>query len=77
MRWILLTATVFALVLCFTRHGAGAMALWLVLGIVGLIATVLAFAQERIGAHARDDSTLSEYDLQQLRAGKQPLKHQR
>ena len=77
MRWILLTATLFALVICFTRHTGGAMGTWLVLALFGIFATVLAFVQARISASSRDDGALSEYDLQQLRAGKEPLKHQR
>jgi hypothetical protein len=67
MRWLLLVLTVFAFVLCFTRHGAGA---W------GFFATTLAFVQARIAGSARDDS-LSEYDLKRLREGKDPLKHER
>lgn len=39
--------------LCFTRHGPGAMAFWLLLGLVGAIATALAFAQARIEAQAQ------------------------
>ncbi|WP_049621286.1 hypothetical protein [Frateuria defendens] len=74
MRWVLLTATVLALVLGCTRHGPGAMALWLLLGLLGAFATVLAFAQARISAHARTES-LNDYDLARLREGKPPLKH--
>jgi len=77
MRWILLIATLFALVICFTRHTGGAMGAWLMLSLLGIFATVLAFVQARISASSRDDGMLSEYDLQQLRAGKEPLKHQR
>ena len=77
MRWILLTATLVALLICFTRHSGGAMGVSLLLGVLGIFATVLAFVQARISASSRDDGTLSEYDLQQLRAGKPPLKHQR
>jgi hypothetical protein len=77
MRWTLLAATLFALAICFTRHSGGAMGLWLLLGVIGIFATVLAFVQARIDASSRDDGALSDYDLQQLRAGKKPLKHQR
>lgn len=73
MRWLIFSGTVLSFVLCFTRHGSGAMALWLLLGLVGLIATALAFAQARIATHARNES-LSEYDLQRLREGKPPFK---
>lgn len=77
MRWILLAATLFSLVICFTRHSGGAMGAWLLLGVFGIFATVFAFVHARISASSRDDGMLSEYDLQQLRAGKEPLKHQR
>ncbi|WP_266158775.1 hypothetical protein [Dyella silvatica] len=71
MRWLLLLGTLFSLALCFTRHSSGAMGLWLLLGLIGLLATGLAFAQARISAGARDES-LSEYELQQWRTGKSP-----
>lgn len=58
MRWLLLFATLLSWVLCFTRHGAGAMAFWLFAGIAGAIATVLGFAQARIEASARPESML-------------------
>jgi len=76
MRWLLLVLTVFAFMLCFTRHGAGAWGFWLLVGLVGIFATTLAFVQARIAGHARGDS-LSEYDLKRLREGKDPLKHER
>lgn len=74
MRWLWLTGTMLAFVLCFTRHGGGAMAIWLLLGLIGLLGTGLAFAQARISSSARAES-LSSYDLQRLREGKQPLGH--
>jgi hypothetical protein len=55
MRWILLVATLLSWGLCFTRHGPGAMAWWLLAGIIGAIATVFAFAQARIDANARPE----------------------
>jgi hypothetical protein len=64
------------LVLCFTRHGAGAWGFWLLVGLIGIVATTLAFAQARIAGNARSDS-LSEYDLRRLREGRQPLDHDR
>ncbi|WP_426701457.1 hypothetical protein ACPPVV_00090 [Rhodanobacter sp. Col0626] len=76
MRWLLLVLTVFAFVLCFTRHSAGAWGFWLLLGLVGVFATALAFVQVRIAGNARHES-LSEYDLMRLREGKPPLKHER
>lgn len=72
MRWFLLALTVFAFLICFTRHGAGAWGFWLLLGLIGIFATALAFVQSRIGDSARTDS-LSEYDMQRLREGKPPL----
>lgn len=53
MRWLWLLATVLSWGLCFTRHGPGAMAFWLLLGLVGSIGTALAFAQARIEARAQ------------------------
>ena len=76
MRWLLLVCTVFAFVLCFTRHGDGAWGFWLLVGLLGVFATALAFVQARIAGSARGDS-LSEYDLKRLREGKDPLKHDR
>ncbi|KRF01162.1 hypothetical protein ASG87_12180 [Frateuria sp. Soil773] len=73
MRWFLLAATVLSLLLCFTRHSGGAMAIWLLLGLAGLFATALAFAQARIAARSREES-LSDFDLERLRAGKPPLR---
>jgi hypothetical protein len=55
MRWLWLLATLFSWVLCFTRHSPGAMGFWLLVGIVGAIATALIFAQARIEANAQPD----------------------
>ncbi|OOG62466.1 hypothetical protein B0E46_12535 [Rhodanobacter sp. B04] len=76
MRWLLFVLTLFAFVLCFTRHSAGAWGFWLLMGFVGIIATTLAFAQARLAGSSRVDS-LSEYDLMRLREGKDPLNHDR
>ncbi len=73
MRWLLLVLTVFAYAICFTRHGSGAMALWLLISVIATIATTLAFAQFRIAGSARGDQ-LSEYHLRLLREGKDPLR---
>jgi len=72
MRWLMLSMTLLAVLLCFTRHSSGAMAWWLFVSIVGAFATVLAFAQARISGSARSES-LSSYDLQRLREGKNPF----
>src|SRR5580698_9924505 len=55
MRWLWLLVTLLSWLLCFTRHGPGAMAFWLLVGIFGMIATTLAFAQARIEANAQPD----------------------
>ena len=72
MRWLWLALTVCSFLICFTRHRAGSWGFWLLLGLVGVFATALAFVQSRISDNARAES-LSSYDLQQLREGKQPL----
>ena len=76
MRWLLLVLTVFAFMLCFTRHSAGAWGFWMLVGVIGIVATTLAFAQARIAGSSRGDS-LSEYDLKRLREGNDPLNHDR
>jgi hypothetical protein len=58
MRWLWLFATLASWVLCVTRHGPGAMALWLFAGIAGAFVTALAFAQARIEANARPEAML-------------------
>jgi hypothetical protein len=55
MRWLLLFATLLSWALCFTRHSPGAMGFWMLMGLVGAIATTLAFAQARIAANAQPD----------------------
>ena len=55
VRWLGSLAMVLSWVLCFTRHSPGAFGFWLLVGIVGAIATTLAFAQARIAANARPD----------------------
>ncbi|RDS81582.1 hypothetical protein DWU98_10130 [Dyella monticola] len=62
MRWVLLVATLLSWVLCFTRQGAGAMAIWLFAGIVGAMGTVLAFVQARIDAHAQPEIMLEPFE---------------
>lgn len=58
MRWLWLSATLLCWMLCFTRHSPGAMGLWLLLGVIGAIATALAFAQARIEANAQPDPVI-------------------
>lgn len=73
MRWLLLVLTLFSYAICFTRHSPGAMAFWLLVSVVTAIVATLAFAQFRIAGSARSDE-LSEYELRQLREGKDPLR---
>ena len=53
MRWLLLISTVFAFVLCFTRHSPGAWSFWMLVGLIGVFASTLAFVQARLDG-ARD-----------------------
>jgi len=76
MRWLLFVLTLFAFVLCFTRHSAGAWGFWLLVGVIGIVATTLAFAQARIAGNSRGDS-LSEYDLKRLHESNAPLNQDR
>jgi hypothetical protein len=76
MRWLLFVLTLFAFMLCFTRHSAGAWGFWMLVGLIGTFATTLAFVQARIAGNARADS-LSEYDLKRLREDKDPLNQDR
>jgi hypothetical protein len=73
MRWLLLLATLLSWLLCFTRHGPGAMALWLFFGVVGVIATALAFAQARIDANAQPElhPDLIREQVDRLKSSKQ------
>lgn len=65
MRWLLLFATLLSWVLCLTRHGPGAMAFWLLLGLAGVLATALAFAQARIEANAQPEPSMELIRQQQ------------
>ena len=58
MLWLLLLVTLLSWVLCFTRHSPGALGFWLLVGIIGAIATALGFAQARIEANARPETML-------------------
>jgi CHASE1-domain containing sensor protein len=66
MRWLFAVATLLALALGFRSHSPGWMGFLILLGLVGLLATGLAFAQARIGSQARAP-VLSEYELRMLR----------
>lgn len=72
MRWLFLVATLLAFLLSFSSHSGGTLAIWLLLGVLGMFATALAFAQARIASSSREKS-LSDFDLQRLREGKPPL----
>jgi hypothetical protein len=56
MRWLLLVSTVFAFVLCFTRHSPGAWGFWMLVALLGVFASTLAFVQVRIDGNARADA---------------------
>ncbi len=74
MRWLLLVSTVPAFMLCFTRHSAGVWGFWMLVGLVGIFATALAFVQARIAGNARGDS-LSGYDVKRLREDEPPPRY--
>lgn len=76
MRWLLLLGTLFSSALCVTSHSGGVMGLWLLLSMIGLLTTGLAFAQSRIHASSRSEY-LSDYELQQLRSDKTPSDYDR
>jgi hypothetical protein len=69
MQWLWLGATALSWLLCFTRHGPGAMAFWLVLGLIGAIGTALAFVQVRIEANAQPDPMI---EIMRERRGNKP-----
>lgn len=76
MRLLMVTITLMAGLLCFTRHGGGAFGFWLLIVIIGIFATALVVIHERIAGSARNQS-LSAYELKQLRQGKDPLARRR
>ena len=67
MRWLFAVATLLSLVLGFRSHSPGWMGFLILVGLVGLLVTGLAFAQARIGSQSRAP-VLSEYELRTLRA---------
>lgn len=58
MRSLMLIATLLSWIVCFTSDSANIMAMGLFFGIVGMIATTLAFAQAHIDAQARPEATI-------------------
>ncbi|GLQ50439.1 hypothetical protein ACFFJT_00085 [Dyella flava] len=71
MRWLLLFATLLSWVLSFTRHSPGALDFWLLLGLAGIVATALAFAQARIEANARPEPSIQLMRSQQQQKSSQ------
>jgi len=71
MRWLLLFATLLSWVLCFTRDGPGALGFWLLIGLAGIVATALAFAQARIDANARPEPSIQLMRSQQQQKSSQ------
>jgi hypothetical protein len=66
MRWILAAFTLLMVLVCFTTKSPGLLGLCLFLGLASLIATALAFAQERIEGNARPE-VLNAYEMKKLR----------
>lgn len=66
MRWILAAFTLLMVLVCFATKSPGLLGLCLFLGLAGLIATALAFAQERIEGNAKPE-VLNAYELKKLR----------
>ncbi|HEY4144745.1 MAG TPA: hypothetical protein VGM61_06640 [Pinirhizobacter sp.] len=66
MRWILAAFTALMVLVCFTTKSPGLLGLCLFLGLAGIIATALAFAQERIEGNAKPE-VLNAYEMKKLR----------
>ena len=66
MRWILAAFTALMVLVCFATKSPGLLGLCLFLGLVGLIATGLAFAQERIEGNAKPE-VLNAFEMKKLR----------
>ncbi len=67
MRWLLLTLTVFGLLMALHAHTPGRLGLALALLLLGALASVFAFAQARIRSSARDEQ-LSDQQIATLKA---------
>ena len=66
MRWILTAFTLLMVLVCFTTKSPGLLGLCLFLGLAGLVATALAFAQDRIEGNAKPE-VLNAYEMKKLR----------
>lgn len=68
MRWILLVVAVFGFGLTFAAKTPGLMGIGLLVGFIGLLGALFAFAAARIAATSRPDAVLlSDKDINTLR----------
>ncbi|HET8940847.1 MAG TPA: hypothetical protein VFN13_02555 [Rudaea sp.] len=69
MRWVLLVIATFGFGLGFSAKTPGVMGIGLLIGFVGLFASLLLFAAARIAANSRPDSALlTDKEISLLRA---------
>lgn len=69
MRWILLVVAVLGFGLTFSARTPGLMGIGLLLGFIGLLGALFAFAAARIAATSRPDiMLLSDKDISRVRA---------
>ena len=66
MRWIIAAFTALMFLVCFVTKSTGVLATCMFLGLAGIVATGLAFAQERIEGNAKPEM-LNAYELKKLR----------
>ena len=66
MRWILAAFTLLMVLVCFATKSPALLGWCLFFGLAGLIATALAFAQERIEGNAKPE-VLNAYEMKKLR----------
>jgi hypothetical protein len=73
MRWLIAAFTLLLFLIGIRTHSPGWMAFCIVGGLIGLVATALAFADARINDNARAE-TLNAYELGKLRNEVKPTK---
>lgn len=66
MRWLIVAFTVLMFLVGIRAHSPGLMGFCIVAGLVGLVATALAFADARIQENSRTQ-VLNSYELEKLR----------